>query len=113
MPFIDFKAKKTVKVWEGITGTLHHSEKLTFGYFTIEKGALLPEHQHMHEQWTHLISGELEFTVNGETTLMKSGMAAFIPSNALHSARAITECKAIDCFWPIREDFVELEKNTK
>jgi hypothetical protein len=37
-------------------------------------------------------------------------MAAFMPSNIPHSARAITECKVIDCFLPIRQDFVALEK---
>jgi hypothetical protein len=29
-----------------------------------------------------------------------------------HSAKAITACKVIDCFLPVRQDFVELEKNT-
>lgn len=113
MPFVDFNSKKKVKVWEGITGPLHHSEKLTFAYFTLEKGAMAAEHQHPHEQWTHVLSGELEFTLGGEKKRLTPGMAAHIPSNTLHSALAITECKVIDCFLPVREDFVELEKNTK
>ena len=111
MPFVDFNAKKKVKVWDGITGPLAHSEKLTFGYFTLEKGAVAKEHQHPHEQWTHVLSGDLEFTLGGEKKILKSGMAAYIPSNTPHSAFAITECKVIDCFLPVREDFVELEKN--
>src|SRR5688572_2572536 len=111
MPFVDFNAKKIVKVWDGITGPLAHSEKLTFGYFTLEKGAVAKEHQHPHEQWTHVLSGELEFTLGGEKKILRSGMAAYIPSNTPHSAFAITECKVIDCFLPVREDFVELEKD--
>jgi hypothetical protein len=39
-------------------------------------------------------------------------MAALMPSNAPHSARAITLCKVIDCFLPVREDFADLEKQT-
>jgi len=38
-------------------------------------------------------------------------IAAFIPSNTPHSAKAITECKVIDCFLPVRQDFVELQKS--
>ena len=113
MPFVDFNTKKRVQVWDGISGPLHHSEKLTFGYFTLEKGAFAKEHQHPHEQWTHVISGELEFTLGAEKKRLTPGMAVYIPSNTPHSACAITECKVIDCFSPVREDFVELEKNTK
>lgn len=111
MPFVQFSSNKKVKIWEGINGYLSHSDQATFGYFTIDKGAVLPVHQHIHEQWTHLIEGELEFDIDGEKQLMRPGMAAFIPSNVPHSARAITECKVIDCFLPVRQDFVELEKN--
>ena len=81
-----------------------------FGYITIVKDAIVPEHQHHHEQWTHLIEGGLEFTINGEIQILLPGMAAYIPSNIPHSAKAITECKIIDCFLPVREDFVALEK---
>lgn len=112
MAFIDFTSKKKVKIWEGISGTFHHSPQLTFGHLTLDKGIALPEHSHMHEQWTHIISGELEFTINGETTVLQPGMAVHIPSFAPHSAKAITACKVIDCFLPVREDFIELEKKS-
>ena len=112
MPFIDFKTRKRVKIWEGITGTLHHSHQLTFAHVTLQTGAVLPEHNHIHEQWTHVIEGELLFNINGEENLLTPGMTAFMPSNIPHSAKAITECKVIDCFLPVREDFVELEKQT-
>lgn len=110
MPYIDFKTRKKVKIFDGITASLYHSDQLTFGHITLEERSNLPEHKHIHEQWTHVLTGELLFTINGEQKLLTAGMAALIPSNALHSATAITECKVIDCFLPIREDFVEMEK---
>jgi quercetin dioxygenase-like cupin family protein len=113
MAFVDFSTKKRLKIFEGITGTFAHSQQATFGYVTLEKGVRAPEHNHIHEQWTHVISGELEFTLGGEPRLLTPGMSVHIPSNVLHSAYAITECKVLDCFSPVREDFVELEKNTK
>jgi quercetin dioxygenase-like cupin family protein len=110
MPFINFNERKKVKIWEGITARLFHSEKITFGHVTLEEGAIVSEHSHIHEQWTHMIEGEMMFDVNGEKKLLIPGMAAFIPSNVRHSAVAVTTCKVIDCFLPVREDFVEMEK---
>ncbi len=112
MPYINFNTRKKVNIWPGISGPMFHSKQLTFGHFTIEKGAVLPEHSHPHEQWTNLIQGELEFDINGEKEILTPGKTAFIPSGLPHSAKAITECKVIDCFLPKREDFVELERNS-
>ena len=110
MPFIDFNQAPHLKVWDGIHGPIFHSDDLTFGHFILEKGAIVREHQHMQEQWTHVIEGELEFTLDGETKLLTSGMVAHMPSNVPHSAIAISRCKVIDCFRPVREDFKTLEK---
>lgn len=111
MPYIDFKLGKKVKIWEGITATLYHSEQATFAHVTLEKGSVVQLHHHIHEQWTHVIEGELLFNLNGEEKLLTPGMTAFMPSDVPHSARAITTCKVIDCFLPVREDFVALENN--
>lgn len=109
MPYINFNTRKKVNIWPGISGPMFHSEQLTFGHFTIVKDSVLPEHSHPHEQWTHLIQGELEFDIKGEKQILTPGKTAFIPSELPHSAKAITECKVIDCFLPVREDFVKLE----
>ncbi|CAG5070649.1 hypothetical protein DYBT9623_03194 [Dyadobacter sp. CECT 9623] len=113
MPFVDFNSKKIIKIWDGIYGTLAHSEQQTFGHFTIDSGTVLPEHSHFHEQWCHVLEGELEFEIDGEKMLLTSGMTAYIPSNAPHSAVAHTLCRVIDCFTPARQDFIELEKNSQ
>jgi quercetin dioxygenase-like cupin family protein len=110
MPFYNFNNRAKIKIWEGIQGAFFHSEQLSFGHVFLEKGAVVGNHQHPHEQWTHVLEGEIEFTIDGETKLLSTGMAAFMPSNIPHSAKAITACKVIDCFLPIREDFIALEK---
>ncbi|MBK6481913.1 MAG: cupin domain-containing protein [Chitinophagales bacterium] len=109
MPYIQFDTRKRIDIWPGISGTVYHSEQATFGYFDLEAGVVLAEHQHPHEQWTHLIEGTLEFNIAGEKKMLKPGMAAFIPSNTTHSAIAHTACKVIDCFLPVREEFRALE----
>lgn len=100
-------------MFDGINGAMFHSDNITFAHVTSDKDAVVIEHKHIHEQWTHIIEGEMLFTIEGETKLLTRGKAAFMPSNAVHSAKAITECKVIDCFLPVREDFVEMEKQLK
>ena len=112
MPFINFNEIKKIKIWEGVLGSMFHSAQATFAHITLQKGPEVGLHHHIHEQWTHVIEGEMLFNINGEEKLLTSGMAAFMPSNIPHSAKAVTQCKVIDCFLPVREDFVELEKNT-
>lgn len=109
MPFLNFNTKKRIQIWDQVNGAFFHSPQLTFGHITLEKGAVVPVHHHPHEQWTHMLEGELEFTLGDETRILLSGMAAHIPSEVPHGVKAITECKLIDCFLPVREDFVALE----
>ncbi|UCG27345.1 MAG: cupin domain-containing protein [Bacteroidales bacterium] len=112
MTFINFNTRKSVQIWEGISGPVFHSEQATFGHFILEAGCDLPPHNHPHEQWTNLIEGEMEFTIGEEKQVMKAGMTAYVPSDTVHSGKAITRCKVIDCFIPVREDFKELENKT-
>jgi len=113
MAFIDFNNLPHLKILEGIHGAIQHSEDLTFAHVTLEKDAVLPEHHHVNEQWTHVIEGQLEFSTGGETKILTSGMTVYLPANQPHRARAITTCKVIDCFKPVREDFKTLALWTK
>jgi quercetin dioxygenase-like cupin family protein len=110
MPFIDFHTRKKVKLFDGITATMFHSDTTTFAHVVLDEGAVVPEHSHVHEQWTHVVKGQMEFNINGEVERLTPGMTAYIPSNMPHSAKAVTMCKVIDSFTPVREDFVALEK---
>ena len=84
-----------------------HSKNMTFAYWDIEEGAPLPEHSHPHEQVATMIEGEFELTVESETKRVQKGDVAVIPPNAKHSGKAITDCKILDVFYPIREDYLE------
>jgi quercetin dioxygenase-like cupin family protein len=44
-------------------------------------------------------------TVDGQTQILTPGMVAAIPGNVPHSGRALTNCRIIDVFYPIREDY--------
>ncbi len=96
---------KTKELVTGITGRYVHSKNVTVGYVNIDKGAILPIHSHVNEQITQIISGRLEMTIDGVTTILEPNTITVIPSNAIHSAVALTDCIAIDTFYPIREDY--------
>ena len=82
-----------------------HSKNMTLAYWNIKAKAVLPEHSHFHEQVASVIEGEFELSVEGETNRMGPGAAAVIPPNALHAGRAITDCRIIDAFYPVRDDY--------
>ncbi len=83
-----------------------HSQQMTFAFWEIEEGARLPEHQHPHEQVVQVLEGEFELTVNDESVVLSSGTVFAIPSNAVHSGVALTDCRVLDTFAPRRDDYV-------
>ena len=44
-------------------------------------------------------------TINGITQVLEPDSITVIPSNAIHSANALTDCIVIDTFSPVREDY--------
>jgi len=89
----------------GFHGRFVHSDHMTLAYWNIDAGSSLPEHAHSHEQFVNLIEGNFEFTLNGETRVLQAGSVVVIPSNITHSGKAISHCKIIDVFYPVREDY--------
>jgi quercetin dioxygenase-like cupin family protein len=98
----NIKAKEVVP---GITGYYAHGTNMSFGYVEIEEGSVLPEHHHVHEQITFIIEGQLDMIIGGKPFSLTAGMYYVIPSNIPHSAVAKTNCKVIDAFNPVREDY--------
>ena len=109
MSFIDYNTKNKVMIFPGVHSAMEHSAQITYGCVSLEEGVIVPEHSHPQEQWTYILEGEMEFTLNGETQLLLPGMGAFIAPYALHGALAVTACKVIDVFTPVREDYRNLE----
>lgn len=109
MPFINYNTKKKVTIFPGAHSAMEHSRQVTYGCVSLEAGVVVPVHSHPQEQWTYIVEGQMEFTLEGEMQLLLPGMGAFIPSNALHSAVAVTACKVIDVFTPVREDYKALQ----
>lgn len=92
-------------LFPGITGFYAHGNELTFGFVELEKDSKVPEHKHVQEQITYIVEGQLDMVIGGKPCSLTTGMYHVIPSNVPHSAVAITTCKVIDAFSPVREDY--------
>jgi quercetin dioxygenase-like cupin family protein len=96
---------KPKEVVAGITGYYTHGDSMTFGYVELKKGSIVPMHQHVQEQITYILEGELDMEIGGENCRLTAGMYHVIGSDVPHSAIAQTDCKVIDAFSPVREDY--------
>lgn len=103
MPFLKEQTPKALA--PGLTGYYAHGETMTMGLVEIKAGSNLPAHQHPQEQITYVLEGQLNMTIDGKTCPLSAGMFYVIPSNITHSAIAITDCKVMDVFHPVREDY--------
>lgn len=103
--FINLKDVEERNPIEGFLVRFVHSKCMTFAHWTIDAGAKLPEHSHPHEQVATMLEGEFELTIDGETKILGPGTVAVIPGNVVHSGRAVTNCRILDAFYPIREDY--------
>jgi quercetin dioxygenase-like cupin family protein len=105
MPFVNIETLNEKEVIPGYRGRTIHTGTMTFMYWSVDEGAVMPEHSHVHEQVAHVLKGAFELTVNGETALLEPGKVAVIPPFVKHGGRAITNCELLDVFNPEREDY--------
>jgi len=105
MPIIDLKTIEKRELVPGYKARFVHSDNITLAFWEIKAGSKLPAHSHAHEQVSQITEGEFELTIAESTFVLKPGKVAIIPSNAEHSGKAITDCKIVDTFYPVREDY--------
>ena len=104
MPFINLDDLAQSQPVPGFKGRFVHSENITVACWKIDADSAFPEHSHPQEQVSLVEHGEFELTLEGETKILHPGLVAVIPSSTPHSGRALTNCRLIDVFYPIRED---------
>lgn len=102
---MNLAAIKSKELMPGYHGKMIHGAQLTWAFWTVEQGAEVPEHQHPHEQIMYVVKGKFEFTLNGHKQIYTSGDIVPVPSNSLHSGKALTPCELMDVFSPVREEY--------
>jgi quercetin dioxygenase-like cupin family protein len=105
-----FKKSSSGKHTELIKGV--HLKAMVHGTQTLltevkmEKGALIPPHKHPHEQTGYLVSGKMDFLVDGAHILANPGDSWNIAGDVEHGATAIEASVVVEVFSPVREDYL-------
>ena len=79
---------------------------MTIARITLRSGALVPRHEHPHEQVATVLEGRLRFVVGGEEQVVSAGESVFVPSGVPHEVEALEDSLVLDVFSPVRDDWV-------
>jgi len=83
------------------------ADRVTVAQFHLKQGGVVPRHSHEQEQITCVMSGALEFVINGLQVVVSSGEVAQIPSWVEHEVRVLEDTVVIDVFSPVRQDWID------
>lgn len=106
-PFVFDKDLKTVNLGGGIKRRiLACGEDLMQVKVTFAEGAVGEMHSHPHTQLTYVLEGEFEFTINGETQIVREGDTLYKLPNVDHGCVCLKAGALLDTFFPCRKDFL-------
>jgi quercetin dioxygenase-like cupin family protein len=99
-----------LEIWGGdaVRARRVQGERITFAVVELAPDAVVPEHRHPNEQMGMVITGELRFTLDGETRRLGPGGTWRILGDRPHQVTAGPEgAVVIDVFTPVRDDWDE------
>jgi quercetin dioxygenase-like cupin family protein len=104
---IDITDAPLLALWgDTVRGRRIQGERLTLAVVELAPNAVVPEHRHEHEQLGMVITGEVDFTLDGETRHLGPGGTWRILSNLPHNVNAGPDgAVVLDIFSPTRDDW--------
>jgi quercetin dioxygenase-like cupin family protein len=106
VPFVDWSRTPVQELAPGVRIRAPFGERIMLSLVELDAGAVVPAHEHPHEQGGMVLAGALELTIAGETRVLGEGESYLIPAGVRHAARAVGgPCRALDVFSPVREDY--------
>lgn len=88
-------------------------KKMTIALVTFEPHSATEPHRHENEQFAFVLSGTLEFTVEGVPVTVQGGEAIHLAPNEWHGARSLDEpATVLDVFSPPRADWEQPQQQT-
>jgi quercetin dioxygenase-like cupin family protein len=85
---------------------LVNTKKMTIARIVLAAGAVVPSHEHPHEQVATVLEGRLRFIVGTEEFVVDAGESVIVPSGVSHRVEALTDSLVLDVFAPVRDDWV-------
>jgi quercetin dioxygenase-like cupin family protein len=89
-----------------VTRKAIHSGSMTMARLVLQKGAVVPQHRHFHEQLTTIEKGALRLLFESGEQVVQAGESLVIPPHAPHGVVALEESIVLDVFSPPREDWI-------
>lgn len=87
--------------------TIAYNDQLMLCHFLLKKGVRVPVHKHDASQNGYLIRGKLRMIwENKREFIAEPGSGWCFDANVLHGAEAIEESEAIECFAPLRPEYL-------
>ena len=97
---------ETERLSNTITRQMLSGEHTTVARIFLTRGAVVPRHTHVSEQFSLILSGALKFIFDDSEVIVRAGELLFIPSNVPHAAEALEETVDLDIFSPRRDDWI-------
>jgi quercetin dioxygenase-like cupin family protein len=94
---------------ESLARKVISGERVMLAHVYLDKGTVVPMHQHENEQLTYILEGELKFWIGSEDSepiFVKADEVLMMPPNVPHKAEAIEDTLDVDIFSPPRQDWL-------
>ena len=106
-PFIDSASTSWTQLADGIDRQiLSYGPDLMIVRVRFQPGAAGAMHHHPHRQATYVARGSFEVTVGDAVKTLSEGDTFFADANVPHGVKALEGGLLIDCFTPMRADFL-------
>jgi quercetin dioxygenase-like cupin family protein len=110
MPIQKYSSAAPVRFQPGAERRVAHTENLMMVVIDFDDGPkekVVPAHAHLHEQISCVAEGEIIVHMEGTATRLGPGDFFIAPSNVAHCIDTLSpHVRVIDCFTPIRNDFI-------
>jgi quercetin dioxygenase-like cupin family protein len=104
--YVDKKDCSRHQIFPGVEIFTTYGDSVMLSLVEFEPHAVVEEHSHPHEQMGMMLEGEAEFIIGGESRKVGPGMMWRIPGGVKHKVIAGDKpVRALDVFYPIREDY--------
>lgn len=105
--FVDKNQCTRRTIFPGVDITTAAGEKMMLSLVEFEPGAEVKPHSHPHEQVGTVLEGRARFYVGDEERILSAGDMYRIPGGVEHRVVALdAKVRALDIFYPIREDYL-------
>jgi quercetin dioxygenase-like cupin family protein len=105
MSFLTLNQIETRELLPGYHARFVHTENMTIAHWHVDAEAEMPRHAHPHEQVTNVIAGRFAFDLDGDVRTIGPGEVVVIPPHVPHGGRSLSECRLLDVFYPVREEY--------